>query len=97
LPSLEERISAKALLRAYTAEETAAYVRHRLTAAGATRDLFSPDAVEALHYLGRGIPRQINRLGDLALVVGFADRLPRITAREIETISEELVAVGADL
>lgn len=96
LPSLDERLSAKALLRAFTAEETAAYVRHRLTAAGAARELFTADAVEALHYLGRGIPRQINRLGDLALLVGYADRLPRLTAHEIETVSEELVAVAVE-
>jgi general secretion pathway protein A len=96
LPSLDERLSAKAILRAFTAEETAAYVRHRLAAAGAARELFTADAVEALHYLGRGIPRQINRLGDLALLVGYAHRLPRLTAHEIETVSEELVAVAAE-
>ncbi len=96
LPSLDERLSAKAQLRAYTADETAAYVRHRLAAAGAGREIFTADAVEALHYLGHGLPRQINRLGDLALLVGFADRLPRIGPQEIEAISEELVAVGAE-
>jgi type II secretory pathway predicted ATPase ExeA len=96
LPSLEERMSAKALLRALTPEETAAYVRQRLAAAGATRELFSADAIEALHYLSHGVPRQINRLGDLSLLVGFADRLPKLTAREVETISEELVAIGVD-
>jgi general secretion pathway protein A len=94
LSSLDERLSAKVLLRALSPEETAGYVRHRLTAAGAKREIFTADAIEALHYLGHGVPRQINRLGDLALVVGFADRLPRLAAREIETISEELVAVG---
>ena len=28
--------------------------------------------------MGHGIARQINRLGDLALLVGFADSLPRL-------------------
>jgi general secretion pathway protein A len=93
-PSLEERLSATALLRAFAPIETADYIRHRLTAAGAARDLFTPDAVEALHCLGRGLPRQINRLADLGLVVGFADRLPQISARQIEAISGELVAVA---
>ena len=40
--------------------------------------------------------RQINRLGDLALLVGFADRLPRLTAQQIEAVSEELVTIAAD-
>lgn len=95
LPSLAERVAVSSLLRAFTAEETAGYVAHRLRAAGATRDLFTPDAVEALHYLGHGIPRQINRLADLALLVGFADRLPELTAEQIEAVSEELVSLNA--
>jgi len=95
LPSLAERVAVSSLLRALTAEETAAYVTHRLRAAGAERDLFTPDALEALHYLGHGIPRQINRLADLALLVGFADRLPKITTEQIEAVSEELVTMAA--
>lgn len=94
LPSLEERLAVKALLRSFTVEETATYVGHRLNAAGATREIFTPDALEALHYLGHGVARQINRLGDLALLVGYADELPRLTATQIEAVSEELVAIA---
>jgi general secretion pathway protein A len=96
LPSLEERIAVKALVRAFTFEETASYIRHRLQAAAAAREIFTPDALEALHYLGHGTARQINRLGDLALLVGFADKLPRLTAQQIEAVSEELVAIAAE-
>ncbi len=96
LPSLEERIGVKSLVRAFNAVETADYVRRRLEAAGAVREIFMPDAIEALHFLGRGIPRQINRLGDLALLVGFADRLPQLTAEQIEAVSEELVAIASE-
>jgi type II secretory pathway predicted ATPase ExeA len=96
LPSLEERINVKSLIRTFTPEETIRYVRHRLEAAGATRDIFTPDALEAIHYLAHGTPRQINRLGDLALVVGFADRLPQLTAKQIEAVCEELVSITAE-
>jgi len=96
LPSLEERIAVKALLRSFTVDETAEYVRHRLDVAGATRDIFTPDALEALHYLGHGVARQINRLGDLALVVGYADELPQLSARQIEAVSEELVTIAEE-
>lgn len=95
-PSLDERLSVKTLLRTLLPEESVRYVRHRLAAAGATRDLFTPDALEALHYLSHGTPRQINRLGDLALLVGFADQLPQLTAQEVEAVSDELVAIAAD-
>jgi general secretion pathway protein A len=98
LPSLEQRVSVKALLRAFTPEETAGYLRHRLAAAGAAgREIFTSDAMEAVHYLSHGLPRQINRLADLALLVGFADRLQRLDAQQIEAVSEELVTVGSEL
>jgi general secretion pathway protein A len=96
LPSLEERVAVKALLPAFSEEETARYVNFRLDAAGAVRDIFTPDALEALHYLSHGVVRQINRLGDLALLVGFADRLPQLTAHHVESVSEELVTLAVD-
>jgi type II secretory pathway predicted ATPase ExeA len=96
LPSLEERVAVKTLVRALTPDETAGYVQHRLNAAGAAREIFTPGAVEALHYLSHGSPRQINRLGDLALLVGFADRLPSIAPEQIESVCEELVTISAD-
>jgi general secretion pathway protein A len=96
LPGLEERISVKTLLRTLTPDETIQYIRHRLIMAGATRELFASDALEAIHYLSKGSPRQINRLGDLALLVGYADRSPQLTARQIEAVSEELIAVAAE-
>jgi general secretion pathway protein A len=95
LPSLDERVAVKALLRSFTEEETAGYVRFRLQTAGANRDIFTPDALEAIHYLSHGIARQINRLGDLALLVGFADRRPVLKARQIEAVSEELITLTA--
>lgn len=94
LPSLAERISVSTLVRSFVESETIAYVQHRLETAGATQEIFTPDALEALHYLGHGIPRQINRLADLALLVGYADRLSELTAEQIEAVSEELVAVA---
>jgi general secretion pathway protein A len=96
LPALEERIAVKALLRSFTLGETAEYVRHRLNAAGAAREIFTADALESLHYLGHGVARQINRLGDLALLVGYADELPRLTGKQIEAVSEELVTIATE-
>jgi general secretion pathway protein A len=93
LSSLEERLAVKSLIRSFTADETGDYVRHRLRVAGATRDIFTADAIEALHYHGHGTARQINRLADLALLVGYADSRPQLTAQEIEAVSEELVTI----
>ena len=96
LPSLDERVGVKTLLRAFTSDETASYVQHRMHAAGASRDIFTDDAVEAVHFLAHGVPRRIDRLCDLALVVGFADGLVELTGEQIVAVSEELVTVSPE-
>lgn len=93
LPSLEARLGVKCLLRPLNLEETVSYVSHRLTAAGATHEIFTSDALSALHELTAGNPRRINRLCDLALLVGYAEEQVRINAAQIEAVANELVAV----
>ncbi len=92
-PQLDERLGVKCLIRPFAEQETADYVRHRLKAAGATREIFDPDALPVLHALTHGVARQINRLCDLALLIGFAEERRTITASQLEGVSQELVTV----
>ena len=96
LGQLEERLAVKCLLRPLSAEETTSYVSCRLEAAGATRPIFAPAAMQPLYELSGGIPRRINRLCDLALLVGFADESTSISAEQVEAVAEELTAVVPD-
>jgi len=96
MPQWEERLGVKCLLRPFTEPETAGYVDHRFRVAGATRSLVEPDAVPTLQELTNGIARRINRLCDLALLVGYAEEQPSLDARHFETVCHELVAVGGD-
>lgn len=93
MPQLNDRLGIKALLRPLSREETADYVAHRLEAAGAGESMFDATALETLFEQSGGVPRKINRLCDLALLVGYADGLSGITSGEIEAVSDELVAV----
>lgn len=90
---LEERIGLKCMLKPLTVEETICYVNHRLKAAGAKQTIFDSDALEMMHRLTGGIPRRINRLCDLALLVGYAEEQPKSTAQQLEAVSEELVTL----
>ncbi|MGO9109385.1 MAG: ExeA family protein [Thermoguttaceae bacterium] len=92
-PQLEERLGVKCLLRPFTASETGQYITHRLQVAGAAQPIISEDAVPTLFELTRGIARQINRLGDLALLVGFAEEQQTLSAAHFEAVCRELVAV----
>lgn len=96
MPGFEERIGVKSLLRAFSPEETAAYAAFRLHAAGARRELFDSEALETLHALSHGMPRRINRLCDLALLVGFADERTSIDSAQLEAVADELVSVTAE-
>lgn len=95
-PTLDERLAVKTLLKPLTADETAGYVRKRLAAAGSTRELFDREAITRIHALSGGSPRRINRLCDLALVVGYAGGVSHIRAEELDSVHRELVTVGAD-
>lgn len=93
MPDLDSRLGVKCLLRQFTPEETMGYVTHRMTAAGSTRPVFEQTGLEAVHYFSHGIPRQINRLCDLALLIGYAEEHPGIDAIQIEAVADELVSV----
>ena len=94
LPQLEERLAVKCLLSRLTATETAAYVQHRLAAAGSKQTIFDDSAIDEIYRLTHGIPRRINRLCDLALLVGFGEELRTLSRGQIESINQELVGVG---
>jgi general secretion pathway protein A len=95
MPPLEERLAVKCLLARLTLDETGGYIQHRLTAAGAKRPIFDASAVEAIFQLSHGIPRRINRLCDLALLVGYGEELRTIRGTHIESIHEELIGAAA--
>jgi len=96
MPSLEQRLGVKCLLRTFTLEETVSYVNHRLTAAGAESEIFTHDALNVLHHLTHGNPRRINRLCDLALLIGFAEEQSMITPAQLEAVSNELITIAPE-
>lgn len=95
LPALEERLAVTSVLTRLSGDETGRYIQHRLSVAGAKRTIFEPSAVEMIYQLTHGIPRRINRLCDLALLVGFGEELQSITGQHIESIHQELIGTAA--
>jgi general secretion pathway protein A len=96
MPALEERLGVKCLLRPFNVDETAGYVNFRLQSAGAKRQIFEADSMEVLHELSHGLARQINRLCDLALLVGYAEERNGIGAEQLEAVAQELVTVAPE-
>ena len=92
-PQLEERLGVKCLLRPLAQSETTEYVGHRLNLAGASDPIFDTDALRTLHELTHGIARRVNRLCDLAMLIGYAEERSTITSEQLESVSQELVTV----
>jgi len=96
-PALADRLTARCLLGPLTAAESTAYVLGRLEAAGASSPLFDPPALLELHRAADGLPRSLNRLADLALLVAYAegtDRpgVPAVLAAARETAFDAMAA-----
>ncbi len=96
IPSLEERLAVKCLLRPFTLEETVSYISHRLAAAGGKDSIFESEALDLVHEFSGGIPRRINRLCDLSLLIGYAEECKTIGVEQVEAVSDELITVAPE-
>jgi len=90
---LDERLAVKCMLNRFLPDETVGYIQHRMRAAGGNAQaLFDDQALERIHHLSQGIPRRINRLCDLALMVGFAEERHVISGSVIDSVYGDLAA-----
>ncbi len=71
-----DRLAARCLVGPLTESETVAYVEGRLASAGSTKPIFPPEALAAMHRAADGLPRRLNRLADLALLIAYARDRP---------------------
>jgi general secretion pathway protein A len=95
LRQLAQRITARYHLRPLDEAGTAAYLRHRLTTAGASRFPFSADAVRRMYRRSGGVPRLINVIAERALLGGYAHDLLTIDAKTVERAANEALAPSA--
>lgn len=87
---LSQRLAMRAHLGPFTEENTADYVQHRLRTGGATTEVFSPRAFELIHDLSGGIPRRINNICNLALLLGASRGLQSVDEMVIYDVSRTL-------
>ena len=92
-PSLRQfaqRVAATYHITPLSREETAQYIRHRLTWVGGTGAEFSTFALQAVYRETGGVPRLINKVCDLALVYAAAAHSPVVEA----SVIEEMISDG---
>ena len=98
LEPLRQRIALSATIHPLTLTECTAYVKHRLSVAGAESEgIFAIGAFEAIHDYARGIPRLINVVCDGALSMGYATGTRPIHAGLVREVVQDLRGEGAPI
>jgi len=93
LRQFAQRIAMDYHLDALQREETSAYIRHRLSVAGGSGDLFASDTFDLIHESTGGVPRLINIVCDTALVYGFADQVKSIDAQIVRAVVSDRAGI----
>ncbi|WP_240907397.1 ExeA family protein [Paludisphaera rhizosphaerae] len=86
---LQDRLAARSLLPPLSQSETADYIVGRLASAGVHESLFTSEAILDLHQAALGVPRRLNHIADLALLIAYAEGMPQVDPRIVAVASRE--------
>jgi general secretion pathway protein A len=90
LRQIKQRITLRCKTAALTLEETHDYIQARLRIAGADgKPVFASQAMDAVHFYSRGIPRVINLLCEHALINAFVDQVRPVPLHIVATVARE--------
>ncbi|UCH45057.1 MAG: AAA family ATPase [Nitrospiraceae bacterium] len=87
---LKQRIAVKYRMNGFTEEITHEYIQHRLKIASCSDEIFTHEAVQAIHYYAGGVPRLINTICDNAIFEGFLVKANPIDRKVIESVAANL-------
>jgi general secretion pathway protein A len=68
---IAQRVTGRYHLEPLSADDTAAYVRHRMKIAGSQTEVFTRSAIRKIYRKSRGIPRLINVIADRTLLAAY--------------------------
>lgn len=92
LRQLSQRITARYHLNPLSLPETRDYIRHRMTVASGSEEVFTRPAIRAIHHKARGIPRLINLIADRALLGAYTLGKQRVSGRVAWRAAGELTS-----
>jgi type II secretory pathway predicted ATPase ExeA len=88
--ALYQRIAVKVKLKPMSGDTIRSYISHRLKVAGASRDVFTPRAVDLICRYSDGRPRLINITSDNALLEGYVQQKQVIDESVVERVVTNL-------
>ena len=78
MPPLKQRMEVRYHLVALNVGETKAYIVHRLSVAGASKEIFTDESIRLVYEHSKGLPREINNLCDMGLLSAFGKKAPLV-------------------
>lgn len=90
IPQLEQRFYTKYHLDHLSLEDTMNYIRHRCKVAGREERIFTDLAYQLIYQTSGGIPRKINNICDISLMLGQSKKIDLIDGDIIRTVGEDL-------
>lgn len=90
IPQLEQRFSVKYHLKKLGPEDTINYIQHRCRTAGRKESIFTEAAYKLIYEVSAGIPRKINNICDISLMVGFNKKSDKVDEDIIKAVAEDL-------
>jgi general secretion pathway protein A len=90
LRQIKQRIALRCKTAALTLEEAHDYIQARLHIAGANgRPVFASQAMDAVHFYSRGIPRIMNLLCEHALINAYVEQVQPVPAHIVAEVARE--------
>ena len=88
--ALRQRLAINYILYPFEPDETKACIAFRLAVAGSKKEIFTPEAIDAIHAISDGFPGIINIICDHALLLGYQEEQEMISEEIIRKCSDEL-------
>ncbi len=93
IPQLEQRLAIRYHLNKLDYEEMRQYIIHRCTIAGRENEIFTDDACKVIYEASEGIPRRVNNLCDMGLIVGMMAKAQNVDEKIMQEVAEDFGVV----
>jgi len=88
-PPLQQRIAVKFTLKNLEKGASIEYIRHRLKVAGAGKEIFTEEALEAVAEYSRGVPRLINTFCDNAMLEAYLMKKDTVERQVVDNVARD--------
>jgi type II secretory pathway predicted ATPase ExeA len=96
VPALAQRVGITTTLLPLSSAESAAYARQYLRSRGHGDVSIDDDALDGIHRLTGGVPRAINRLCEMAILVAASNGATELYLSDLRMVASELPRFGCE-